>query len=674
MGSENSILSAVQSNSSHGASDSNRAESDHGNRSLGNISHHHRSSLIQSSPLDDNYDAKLKEIRKMDERIRARIRQGVQYNMKILIRGSRGTGKTTLWNRMQGSKFINQYVPSPEIQTATMDWMSINSEDNVKVEIWDVVDKGFLKNAKNAKVEDADLDDLTITEVSTKNQTILDATVVDVYKDANGLICLINPFSRKSLDYARKVLRKVPKDIAVIILVNFRDKMNKSHIEAYKKTTPTSPDQPEESKAAAVNDGETIEVTVGDIRSLVLEVRHQRGSGGDEAVSNVFACEVSLFDCFGLVSLNKFLNVPFLKLKKHSLELQLRRTTSHYGEIRDAIMNGEPLSFGEELWSSPVGQKAFDTCIRLYETYSDEYKKRNPSAYDSSTNISSLKIEHKTPSTPTTSTASASPRHQDKVNAAPSTESSKDGGKDKDPLKEKEEARRKRREARKQKHSQLTEDSDEDIMKTSSTGNKSDVTDFSKLKISYDIPREDSSSVYSRSKSKSDDSPLIKTKKSVDTTPQVNVSSGIVQIATRNTSENFDDLAAFVPENKKASSGGLGGTAELDKFLELSDTEDQKHLENQRRIRACMKDNISTSPGEDDHNLSDSEDNNKPTLASQGGKRLKKKKAGKPSLDGGMKDADLDILEIPTLTKSNSTTIKIKKVKNKIESEDAIDL
>lgn len=57
---------------------------------------------------------KTKKIAKNDEAIRNRVRSGFQYSMKVVLRGERSTGKTTLWHRLQGQGFVTE-VSTPEI-------------------------------------------------------------------------------------------------------------------------------------------------------------------------------------------------------------------------------------------------------------------------------------------------------------------------------------------------------------------------------------------------------------------------------------------------------------------------------------------------------------------------------------------------------------------------------
>lgn len=66
-----------------------------------------------------------------------------------------------------------------------------SSEDTVKIEVWDVVDRAFAPPSSSKSTAGKQLVDL------------LDARVVDVYAGTHAVIFLVNPFSADSLQYVR---------------------------------------------------------------------------------------------------------------------------------------------------------------------------------------------------------------------------------------------------------------------------------------------------------------------------------------------------------------------------------------------------------------------------------------------------------------------------------------
>lgn len=140
--------------------------------------------------------------------------------MKIIIKGDRNVGKSCLLERLQGKAFIESYTPSDEITVASIQWSFKANEDVVKVEVWDVVDRG------KARVHQAGLK-LSLGESgasgSVPTAPALDAEFLDVYKATHGVVLMMDITKAWTFEYVCKELPKIPQDIPVLILGNHCD-------------------------------------------------------------------------------------------------------------------------------------------------------------------------------------------------------------------------------------------------------------------------------------------------------------------------------------------------------------------------------------------------------------------------------------------------------------------
>lgn len=229
-------------------------------------------------------------LQSMNQNLQRRFAKGVQYNMKIVIRGDRNTGKSALWHRLQGKKFLEEYIPTQEIQVTSIHWNYKTTDDIVKVEVWDVVDKGQKqpvpeglgkgkKRGENLKLEN--------DPQESESEMALDAEFLDVYKNCNGVIMMFDITKQWTFNYILRELPKVPTHVPVCVLGNQRDM------------------------------GEHRVILPDDTREFISSLNRPPGS------SYIHYAECSMRNGFGLKYLHRFFNIPFLQLQRETLLRQL---------------------------------------------------------------------------------------------------------------------------------------------------------------------------------------------------------------------------------------------------------------------------------------------------------------------------------------------------------------
>ncbi|KAG7480494.1 hypothetical protein MATL_G00056710 [Megalops atlanticus] len=280
--------------------------------------------LVGSEPgqmRDRNIPAGLQS---MNQSLQRRFAKGVQYNMKIVIRGDRNTGKSTLWHRLQGKKFLEEYIPTQEIQVTSIHWNYKTTDDVVKVEVWDVVDKGKgKKRGESLKLENEPQE--------AENEMALDAQFLDVYKNCNGVILMFDITKQWTFNYIMRELPKVPTHVPVCVLGNHRDM------------------------------GEHRVILPDDVRDFIASLNRPLGS------SYIHYAESSMKNGFGLKYLHRFFNIPFLQLQRETL---LRQLETNQLDI-DATL--EELTVQQE-----TEDQNYDIFLEMMEARSKGYSSPGP--------------------------------------------------------------------------------------------------------------------------------------------------------------------------------------------------------------------------------------------------------------------------------------------------------
>jgi GTPase SAR1 family protein len=257
----------------------------------------------------------------MDRRLQARLARGADLNVKVVVRGQRGSGKSALLARLRGLKAADSQGPTREIAVSHLNWRNTVDEQVVKVEAWDVVDEALELDPQEAEADpDAPLglpptEAMRLSRRGSHTFELLDARVVDVYREADAVWVLYDPRSCESFEHASRLARESPPALPLVLLRSKSDLWADGQVRAL----PVPP-------AAG-------EALVAELRGL--------GPVPARAVHHL-AC--SAISSEGLGVLYTYLQVPVLSARRRQLAEQQRRNDD---QLVAAVAAVEALLRGE---------------------------------------------------------------------------------------------------------------------------------------------------------------------------------------------------------------------------------------------------------------------------------------------------------------------------------------
>ncbi|KPI90515.1 hypothetical protein ABL78_0275 [Leptomonas seymouri] len=163
----------------------------------------------------------------LSPQVREEMKKGTRYNMKVILRGTKGTGKSTLLARLTGHPLPISYTPSTELVASTMRLQGEHCAPNegTKVDIWEAVEEGRQRAASSLSLNTTvkETRHVPAAQLQEALRVAADARLLDVYAGAHLTIFMIDPRQRASWDYAKQETLHVPPTCCVLYALNFLD-------------------------------------------------------------------------------------------------------------------------------------------------------------------------------------------------------------------------------------------------------------------------------------------------------------------------------------------------------------------------------------------------------------------------------------------------------------------
>ncbi len=205
-------------------------------------------------------------------------------SIRIIVRGARKVGKTSLLRRMCGGPFSTEYIASRSDSSDTFQWKTPGAGVPVTIEMCERIEED----------DDEPAGLFASLGVSSRSK----GGDGGPYAGAAGAIIVVDLRKRETLKVAETLISKVPVTLPILLLGTARD-------ESVRAIHPE------------------------DLEALVRNISRNR-------TGHVQSLTVSLLDCYGLKSLHDYLNIPWLSSvsSRADVTLALERAEAKLRESR----------------------------------------------------------------------------------------------------------------------------------------------------------------------------------------------------------------------------------------------------------------------------------------------------------------------------------------------------
>ncbi|KAK7201616.1 hypothetical protein NESM_000226300 [Novymonas esmeraldas] len=163
----------------------------------------------------------------LSAQVREEMKKGTRYNMKVVLRGTRGTGKSTLMAHLSGHPLPTHYSPSSELVASTMRLQGEHCapHEGTKVDMWEVVEGRQPTASSSSSLMTAGRASAHIptAQLHEALRVAADARLRDIYAGCQLVIIMVDPRQRSSWEFAKRETVDVPPTCCILYALNFCD-------------------------------------------------------------------------------------------------------------------------------------------------------------------------------------------------------------------------------------------------------------------------------------------------------------------------------------------------------------------------------------------------------------------------------------------------------------------